>query len=238
MSKSTGAGGVAAARSANQRAGGGATPTPALQDLKVVPVPLGVAKEFIARGHYLGSAAGGTQVALGVFVGKSLMGVVTFGVGPMNAHRLVRGADRRDGLTLSRMCLSGGLPTNSASRVLGVICRAFRRHTSLRFLLSYADPSRGHVGTIYQGAGWTYTGLSEAMPLYDVGDGVLRHSRSLSHALGTHSMKYFAEKGVPIRVVPQESKHRYVLFLDPSWRERLLVPVSPYPRKENRDARS
>ncbi len=38
-------------------------------------------------------------------------------------------------------------------------------------------------------------------PLYDLGDGRLRHSRSLSHLFGTHSVRYFAERGVPIKVV-------------------------------------
>jgi hypothetical protein len=110
--------------------------------------------------------------------------------------------------------------------------RELRRHTSVRFLLSYADPSRGHVGTIYQAANWLYTGLSEPAPLYDLGDGVAHNNRSMAHILGTRSVRHFASHGVEVRLVPQSPKHRYITFLDRSWRWRLRVPVLPYPKKE------
>ena len=100
----------------------------------------------------------------------------------------------------------------------------------MKFLISYADPTQGHLGTIYQATGWVYAGLSEATPLYDLGDGQLYHSRTLSQIYGTHSPKYLREHGVQARLVPQEPKHRYVYFLDSSWRERLKVPVLPYPK--------
>ncbi len=71
------------------------------------------------------------------------------------------------------------------------------------------------------------------MPLYDLGDGRLRHSRSLSHAYGTHSMRYFAKNGVAVKVVNRDPKHRYIYFLDPTWRSRLRVSVHPYPKGLN-----
>ena len=90
----------------------------------------------------------------------------------------------------------------------------------------------GHVGTIYQAAGWLYTGLSSATPLYDIGDGKARHSRSVAQVLGSHSIEHFARHGLEIKLVPQERKHRYVYFLDPAWRSRVEAPVLPYPKKE------
>ncbi len=113
-----------------------------------------------------------------------------------------------------------------------MVIRSLRINTSLKFLLTYADPAQGHISTIYQATNWLYTGLSDAMPLYDLGDGKLHHSRSLAHAYGTHSMRYFAEHGVPIKAVAQSRKHRYVYFLDPNWRDRLLASVLPYPKKD------
>ena len=126
----------------------------------------------------------GTQLAFGVFLKTRLMGAVTIGVGPFYSHRLVEGASPTDCLTLSRLWLSDELPKNSESRVLGVVLRALKRNTKVRFLLSYADPAAGHLGTIYQATGWIYTGLSNAMPLYNTGDGKVRHSRTLAHAMG------------------------------------------------------
>ena len=145
--------------------GPGSIPRAALQSLQVRPVPVKVAKALLVREHYLHSLPGGTQLAFGVFLGRRLLGALTLGVGPFNAHRLVAEASPADCLTLSRLWLSEELPKNSESRVLGVVVRSLRKHTNLKFLLSYADPAQGHLGTIYQATGWLYTGLSQTMPL-------------------------------------------------------------------------
>ncbi len=226
-------GGVRAAQPADQREGSGATPTPALQHLVVAPIPIRAAKEVVVRHHYLHSLPGGTQLAFGVFIGRSLKGALTIGCGPSQAFQLVEGANRDDCATLTRLWLSGELPKNSESRVIGVALRALRKHTQLKFVVSYADPTQGHLGTIYQATGWLYTGLSEAMALYDLGDGVPRHSRSFSHAFGSHSIKYFAKHGVEVKLVAQVRKHRYLYFLDRSWQDRLCVPVLSYPKKDS-----
>ena len=142
------AGGVAKARPAYQQAGGGVSPTPALQSLQVRPIPIRSAKAILVCEHYLHSMPGGTQLAFGMFLESRLLGALTLGVGPFNSHSLVEGAAPGDCLTLSRLWLSEELPKNSESRVLGVVTRSLTKHTNLKFLLSYADPAVGHIGTI------------------------------------------------------------------------------------------
>ena len=225
------AGGVREARPVIQQARGGSSPTPALHEIVVKPIPIFAARAIIEKQHYLHSLPAGTRLAFGVFLGARLLGALTLGVGPKKAHSLVEGACPDDCLTLTRLWLSDLLPSNSESRILGVVLRALRRHINLRFLLSYADPTQGHVGTIYQATGWIYTGFSEPMPLYDLGDGVARHSRSLSHAFGTHSLAHFRAHGISVKLIHTAAKHRYVYFLDLSWRERLRVEECPYPKK-------
>jgi len=141
-----------------QGAGPGSNPRAALQHLLVRPVPMLVAKKLLEREHYLHSLPGDTKFAFGVFTGQRLMGTLTFGAGPSLGYHLVEGAGIEDCLTLTRLWLSDELPRNSESRVLSVAIRALHRHTSLKFLLAYSDPAMGHVGTIYQAAGWLYTG--------------------------------------------------------------------------------
>ena len=130
------------------------------------------------------------------------------------------------------MWISDELPGNSESRALGIMKRSLRKYTNLKFLITYADPSAGHAGVVYQAANWLYTGLSQPMPLYDIGDGVLRHSRSLAHAYGSHSVPFLESRGVEVTVAEQPAKHRYVCFLDPTWRSRLRVPVLAYPKRQ------
>ena len=204
------------AREANQLRDGGSRPTSPLHTLQVQPVPFAMAKALIVPHHYLHSLPGGTCLAFGVFLGNRLLGALTLGVGPLNAHSLVEGARPEDCLVLTRLWLSDELPANSETRVLGVVLRSLRRHTKVKFLVSYADPSQGHLGYIYQASNWLYAGLSQATPLYDLGDGQARHSRSLSHAYGTHSVEHFARHGVAVKLVSQEAKHRYIHFLDPA----------------------
>jgi hypothetical protein len=196
----------------------------------VRPVPFSVAKQLLVRHHYLHSFPGGTKLAFGSFLGNRLLGALTLGAGPANAYALVDGATPVDCLALTRLWLSDELPRNSESRFIAVVPRYLKRYASLNFLVSYADPAQGHVGTIYQATGWIYTGLSQATPLYDIGDGRARHSRSLSHAFGTHGLAYFQRHGMDAKLVPQQAKHRYIYFLDPSWRSRVKPPVLAYPK--------
>ncbi len=226
----TSAGRIPANRPDHHREEGGAAPTPALRNLRVQTISPRIAKPVL-RNHYLGSLPGATQISFGVFNGPSLEGVVTLGCGPINGHRLVRGATRDDYLCLSRLWLSDRLPRNSESRVIAVVARLLRKYTAVKFLLSYADPTHGHRGIVYQAAGWTYIGMSSQSDLYSVGNGKPQHSRSLSHRMGSHSLKYLRSQGIQIEPVRQQPKHKYVLFLDPSWRGQLVPEPQPYPKE-------
>ncbi len=210
----------------------GSIPSPALQSIRVQPIPFIAARQILVKHHYLHSLPGGTKLAFGAFVEGRLLGAITFGVGPYNAFALVDGACPDDCLTLTRLWLSDELPPNSESRVISVCLRYLRKYTTLKFIMTYADPAQGHVGTIYQATGWIYTGLSEATPKFDIGDGVPRHSRSLAHAFGSHSLKYLSRRGLKIKVLPQIPKHRYIYFLDQYYRNKLKTPALPYPKKE------
>jgi hypothetical protein len=202
-----------------------------LLNFDVRPIPTITAKEILVRYHYLHSLPGGTKLAFGVFVDQRLLGAVTLGVGPFLGYCLVEGAKPEDCITLTRLWLSDELPKNSESHVLGIILRGLSKNTGLKFVLSYTDPAAGHIGTIYQATNWIYTGLSSATPLYEI-DGKVRHSRSFAASFGTHSIQYFAERGIQIKTVPQSAKHRYIFFLDKAWRSRLVVREMPYPKKE------
>lgn len=227
------AAGVLECTATYQVGGPGSTPRAALQSLKVTPIPFGAAKAIMERHHYLHSLPGGTQLSFGIFLRSRIMGAITIGCGPAQAHRLVEGAALKDCGALTRLWLSDELPSNSESRVIGVVLRALRKNTGLKFLISYADPAQGHLGTIYQATNWLYIGMSSPMHLYDLGDGVERHSRSFSHAFGSHSMKHFARHGVHVKIVKQSAKHRYIYFLDKDFRDRLKVAVLPYPERGN-----
>lgn len=208
----------------------GSSPRAAPPQIRVSPISFMAAKSIVEREHYLHSMPGGSRNPLGVFRGPRLWGVVILGAGPSNAHRLVRDATMTDCTALTRLWLCDDLPHNSESYVLGVVIRYLKKYTTLKFVVTYADPSVGHIGTIYQATNWLYTGLSQATAMLDLGDGKPRHSRSVGHAMGTHSKAHLESHGLDVRRVPQSPKHRYVYFLDRAWSSRLRVPVLPYPK--------
>ena len=235
------AGSVVAARSANQRARGGAEPTSALQssgyiearDLFVRPIDSRIARSLCEIYHYLHSYPGGAILNFGIFAGHALVGVAVFSVGPYNVHRYFRDANRGQVITLARLWLDDRCGRNSESRILGVTCRLLRRwQNTAKAIVAYSDPVAGHDGAVYRAAGFLYLGLSGAMQKYRLSDGTIHHSRSLSHRFGTHSLRYLKANGVPVEAVPQTPKYLYTTFLDWQWRHRLCVPSLAYPKQE------
>jgi len=226
------AGGVASSTPPDQGGGGGAGPTPALHacDVRIAVIPQAAARALTERWHYLGTMPAGTKLALGAFLADRLIGAVTFGVGPMSGHRLLRDARPQDGITLTRFVLLPERPANSASRILGIVLRMLRRQTDKKFVLTYADPEHGHHGGIYQACNFICVGPSEPQPALDLGDGVPRHSRSVASAFGTHSREHFVRHGLAVRAVPVAPKHTYV-WVVPEWRDRLLLAPQPYPKR-------
>jgi len=213
--------------------------SPALQplharDVEVRVLPPHVARALVVRHHYLHSWPGATRLCFGVFADGALLGVCTLGAGSINGHCLVEGATRADVWTLSRLWLDDRLPRNTESRVLGIVVRALRRFTRAKAVVAYADPGAHHRGTIYQAAGWLYTGPSGALPRLDLGDGIPRHCRSVGSLYGTHSVRYLRARGLPVCRVPQASKHTYLVVVDPAWRDRIRPASRPYPKEANR----
>ena len=217
-------------------AGSGSIPRAALQsseafgpkDLMIKPVSPRVARTMCETHHYLMSYPGGTLFNLGVFVGHALLGVAVVGVGPFNVHRLFRDAEPEEVACLSRLWLDDRCGRNSESRVLGIILRLLRRHQStIKALVAYSDPAAGHTGVIYRAGGFAYLGRSVGMALYRLSDGSVRHSRSVGHSFGTHSLAHFRALGIDVRPVPQSTKFVYAAFIDPTWRDRLTRPILP-----------
>ena len=132
------------------------------------------------------------------------------------------------------MWLRDDLPRNSESRVIGVALRHLKRHTDWKLLISYADPSAGHVGVVYQASGWLYVGQGDPTTYVRLPDRKLHHPRSVYDQYGTNRVSHLRATGIDAERVAVPGKHRYVYLLDPAWRWRIAAPVLPYPRMSGR----
>jgi hypothetical protein len=100
-------------------------------------------------------------------------------------------------------------------------------------VISYADPSHGHVGGIYQAGNWFYVGQSPPSIEYVSPDGRQWHGRMVSKSgrklvYGQTRNVWRHDQCKPVRV---EGKHKYLMPLDTEMREKLEPLAKPYPKK-------
>lgn len=106
-------------------------------------------------------------------------------------------------------------------------------------IISYADPNHGHQGYIYQSTNWLYTGLSHKADVYLL-NGVEKHSRSIYSMYGTNSLSELKNKGLDIKLIKKEGKHRYFYFLGSKtqkkeMKKKFIYPSFPYPKGCNKN---
>jgi hypothetical protein len=200
-----------------------------LKRLHVAPVLPSIVRPLMEKHHYLHSMPAAPRRCYGVVLNGDLLGGVVFTSGARHGHRLLSAASPQDVATLARLWLSDDLPANSESRVLGIVLRDLRRTTDWKVLLSYADPSVGHVGTIYQATGWTYLGETPGEHYVRLADGQLHHPRSIYGRCGSNTIAHLRATGVDARREYVGGKHRYVYVLDPTWAWRLRAPGAHRP---------
>lgn len=156
------------------------------------------------KSHYLRSRPAVVPLILTVDVDKEPSGMVCFALPP-------RETNIRYGTTcweLARLWLEERMPTNAETWVISRAVKYVKRyHSEVGLLVSYADPSVGHQGTIYLAANWkrdgqTDEGRSTARFDYTVteptlfGDEVKRFSRA-THASKKRSISRLARVSKP-----------------------------------------
>jgi hypothetical protein len=202
-----------------------------VRSLNVEAMAPGKVAPLVVAHHYLHSMPPAAVATFGVMHDDNLCGAVVVTAGSRHAHRLLDGAGHDAVATVARLWLADALPKNSESRVLAIVGRLLRQRGEVRALVSYADPAAGHIGTIYQAAGWSYLGQSDVGRYLDLGDGALHHPRSVYTLHGTNSPRVLRTMGIPARSVLVAGKHRYCQILDPAWAWRLRAPVLPFPAR-------
>lgn len=200
------------------------------------------ARRVVERHHYTHKAVNNSQLHYGVFLRGRLEGALSFGP-PLDQGKLswlVRDTPPGGFVELNRLALSDELPRNSESRALAVAFRLLRRNAPcLQWVVSFANPFLSGDGAIYRAAGFVLTGMRPNSEFYRMPDGALAHRASFmpggkgSAALkrrygfreGESRGRFFRRLGA---VKLRGCQLRYIYFLDPSARERLVVPEIPY----------
>lgn len=170
---------------------------------------------LLTKYHY--TASGGRNgLNIGVYLGDELIGCCKF-CGPTRAQSADRlGFKQSEILELTRFVISPRYQKkNFASWILSKSVRLAKRlKPKCKCLLSFADESYGHLGTIYRASGWKHDGIVAPDYHYLSPDGFVMHKRTLwgqavKMCMSEH--EYARKHGYIVRWGRQ--KHRYVKFI-------------------------
>lgn len=116
-------------------------------------------------------------------------------------------AKRYGGVTweLARLWIEDKVPSNAETWLIAQAVRYIRKHRpEVQTLVSYADPSVGHQGTVYKAANWVADGRTDderKSPRFDYADAVTGKK---------YSRRSHVPESVTIKRVPRISKHRFI----------------------------
>ena len=161
------------------------------------------ARKFISEGHYSGKCPPSTHYFAARYDGR-LVGAMAFRRPSLPKVASGYGAD----IELARLYMIDEAGKNSESRFIGWCLRWLRRHTDVAVVISYADPHKGHSGTIYAAANFTYYGLEKGHGTRMlIVDGVTMQAKTAYDRWGASGKNLEKKLGVPVEVVNMPRKH-------------------------------
>jgi hypothetical protein len=189
-------------------------------------------KEFITKNHYTHGCHNG-PMGFGLFLEDELIGVCAFATPcSENVRASIFGKNRKDSVTeLHRLFIFDGTPKNTESWFVSRVLQLLKlEKPHIDAVVSFADGTQGHVGTIYQALNAIYYGTSGKATFYRDTDGRLRHPRQNGINITNErarEMQWVAEK--------REAKHRYLFLLGTALQKKRLkrtlkINQLPYPK--------
>ncbi len=190
------------------------------------------AKYAVEHWHYSRSMPPPPHVRVGVWECGVFVGCVLFSRGATLQLLMPYGLDNTEGCELVRVALSKH--SAPVSRIVSIAIKfLLARSPGLRLIVSFADPSEGHHGGIYQAGGWTYTGKSSPSSEYVDSDGKRWHGRMVSKT-GVKTVfgktRNVLKTSECVKVV-RPGKHRYLMPLDDAMRAQVAPLAKPYPKR-------
>jgi hypothetical protein len=198
-------------------------------DLKLDWCSHEAAKYACEKWHYSRCIPKSKLAKVGVWEGDSFIGAVIFGVGATPAIAKPFGLQSTEVCELVRVALREHAA--SVSRIVSIAIKMIRRSfPRTRLVVSYADESQGHIGTIYQAGGWVFCGSSR--DTYIRVNGKVEHRRVLSHRYGTSSIGKLRGIDPECQTIESGLKHKYLMPLDCEIKARIEPLRKPYPKRE------
>lgn len=197
------------------------------------------ARYAVEHWHYSRSLPTPPLVKVGAWENDRFIGCVVFSRGAVQNIGKPFGLLQTEVVELTRVALDRH--QTPVSRIVRLALAFLRRQSpGIRLVISFADPSQGHVGGIYQAGGWTYLGQQSATTEYIAPDGKQWHGRMISpkgvkRVYGERRAVWRPDQCQAV-IVP--GKHKYAMPLDAAMRDQVAQLAKPYPKRGVRRAES
>lgn len=201
-------------------------------DLRVDWATHEAAKYAVENWHYSKVLPVPPLVKVGVWEKGKYIGVVIFSRGANNNLLKPFGLAQTQGCELTRIALTKH--SAPVSRVVRLAMQFLNRNSpELRLIVSFADPSEGHHGGVYQAGNWIYTGRQPDTTEYIAPDGKQWHGRMVSKdgkikVQGKYRKCWRHDQCTPVK---KPGKHRYLMPLDSEMRKQIESLSKPYPKR-------
>ncbi len=186
-------------------------------EYQVDTIPLAMARDLIAAHHYAGGSSNTAVYRHGLFHVAEPMEClgVTLWLPPTQPAAASVADDWRGVLSLTRLVVVPGMPTNSASYLLGQSIKLIRADGRFHTLVTYADEGQGHTGAIYRATNWDYLGPMKGHPRW-----VDSAGRQVA-TKATTNRTYEQMSQLGYQRLPASRKHKFVM--------RFRQSLSPLP---------
>lgn len=216
------------------------------KDVIVKVIPASIANDFIRKHHYSGKVVNNSCLHFGAFLDGQLHGVMSYGpsLDKKKIIGLVEGTKWNEFLELNRMAFDDYLPRNSESRCIAYSLKLIKKNAPhIKWVISFADGCSCGDGTIYRASNFVLTMIKPNEKLLQLPSGEVVHQLSIQSQPtkprpelggksffdltgGTYSNKAYCQAtGAKPKAGYQL---RYIYFIDPSYKERLTVPIIPF----------
>lgn len=181
--------------------------------------------------HYSQGMPFSKMVRVGAWEDERFVGVVIFSMGASPNLLKPYNLKQTEGCELIRVALTDHI--SSVSKIVSIAIRFLKKKCpGLRLIVSFADPSQGHHGGIYQAGNWVYAGMTSADRFYKDKNGREYHARQVAE--GPSYKKRVLERRIDSKLLTRfikPGKYRYLMPLDEKMRTQIEPLKKPYPKR-------
>lgn len=163
-----------------------------LKDAKVFPCKKQDLKRFIETWHYSQNVIGvSCKYGFRLMYENNMLGAMIYGRMAIANTWKAYGDSDEEVLELRRLCCVDDTPKNAESYFIAYTLKWLKNNTNVKTIVSYADSTHGHEGTIYKASNFELVGVSPAQKVISY-KGKNYHDRVLRSKLKSGNLSHLA----------------------------------------------